>query len=101
MTTGRKKNPRCIVCGRAIAKLTDLIEFRPHDQDAPRSREQCSLRTNQQVLRVRFRHDGRVADFTVWDGQSYVSSYFCTNRCAVQQGYASAANGDRFIWKRD
>lgn len=89
----------CIVCGRPIPKRTTLREVSHHDQSAPRSIEDCRKLTNEQVLRVSYRSDGRVAGFTTWDGASRMSPFFCRHRCAIEQGYASAHHGARFRWK--
>lgn len=60
----------------------------------------CKRHTNEPYVLSAMRSGGLIVRFTVWDGVSYRHlGYFCTNRCAVDQGYASARSGARFTWK--
>lgn len=47
-----------------------------------------------------YRGNGTVGSFVVWDGESYWhAGYFCTNKCAIDQGMAAAKFGQRYTWK--
>lgn len=123
MTAGRK----CIVCGRGIPKRLQTIWFRAPTEtrtlqfigevqgkpdgtregsagmttlylaDRPRTKEDAARYTNDRILRVRM--DGEfLSSATTWDGESYSDKYFCRDKCAVAQGYASAQHGARFVW---
>ncbi|WP_066725267.1 hypothetical protein [Sphingomonas pituitosa] len=64
----------------------------------PRSREEAQRYVNGEIISVR--RDGEVLSrVSYWDGESWQDRFFCTNRCAMDQGYASAQHGHRYLWK--
>jgi hypothetical protein len=112
--------PRCIVCGRRIAKNTRSLRFeRPwgthvegeravlhggymvtvYLAERPRTRAEAQRYTNEPIISSKRGVDGTLSEVRTWDGESYRDPYFCTNRCAQQQGYAAAQHGHRFTWK--
>lgn len=113
----------CIVCGASIRKRTvtwsirlpraangvieeklegdikrDAVSVTLYTRNRPRSKADCQLLTNQPVVSVRRWPDGYIYQFSVWDGESYESQFFCSNRCAIKQGIASAEHGHRYKW---
>lgn len=105
-------NRHCIVCGRAIAKRTQEVRVQPTSfnhtanfmtaqvQADLHSIEDCRRYTNAPYIISTRRRQGLITAFSTWDGESYRDKFFCTNRCAMDQGYASAHHGARFVWKR-
>lgn len=66
----------------------------------PQSKADAQKLVNQTVVSVGYQKGSRSAyRFTTWDGESYEQQYFCTNRCAVDQGLASAQHGHRYTWE--
>jgi hypothetical protein len=122
--------PRCIVCGRPIAKRTATLYFREpkayqpakptswgdewpaqeakpdglregnhlYLQHRPRTRAEAQRYVNGQIVSSKRRAEF-VTSVNYWDGESYADKYFCTNNCAMRQGYASAAHGARYVWR--
>lgn len=108
----REHDPRCIVCKRHIPKRWRSRAVYTHaDRErglGGRDDATADLRTVDEVRRitnaphiknVQFR-DGFVRWFDEWDGESYKDKFFCTQTCAVKQGYASAQHGARFNWRK-
>lgn len=113
------ERPKCIVCGRAIAKTTKSIyfyvpgpgsDFKVGDRqgtftvtlyvaERPANRQEAQRHTNDRIISSRTDSHGRISTIGTWDGESYRDKYFCTNQCAMDQGYASAKHGARFTWK--
>ena len=104
---------KCIVCGRPVPRRTILYTVWPLSNRSgmrPFAVIEADLRTTSDCLRhtnLRFiisnRRDsyGFITSFAAWDGESYMNGgHFCTNRCAQDQGHASAQHGYRFTWKR-
>lgn len=102
----------CIVCGRSVPRMSRDITVSPpsldggYDRQAPvvadlRTLDDCRRHTNLPFVLSAKRLKGLVVRFTVWDGESYLHrGYFCTNRCAMDQGFASAEHGERYTWNR-
>lgn len=109
----RPPSKKCIVCGRRVPRRMVFVEVSPPSNPNGTSRHarvnedlrslaDCQRHTNLPFV-VSARRDGQgfVRAFNAWDGESYMNGgFFCTNRCAQDQGYASAAHGDRYTWKR-
>jgi hypothetical protein len=111
--------PRCIVCGRPIAKLTKTIWFKApwgdHPEGSrddrnsflvtiymtnrPRDRNEAKRFTNHAIISSKRDRDGSIAQIGTWDGESYRDPHFCTLYCAQRQGYAAAQHGHRYTWK--
>ena len=99
---------RCIVCGRAVPKRTQDVLVRPLTGEYGgwreanitadiKTRSDCQSHTNHQIVSIKKNRDGLITRFTTWDGESYrFRGHFCTNNCAIEQGYASAYHGYRF-----
>lgn len=66
--------------------------------DRPRTRVEAQRYVNGEIVSSKRRGEF-LYSVNYWDGESYADKYFCTNHCAMRQGYASAAHGDRFRWK--
>lgn len=100
----------CIVCSRPIKKRTTTVHIKPTEGFFPhrcddaveatiRTRAECRRYTNAPyVLSHHTNNRGLVISFETWDGESFMDEFFCTNRCAQQQGYASARHGRRYTW---
>ncbi len=113
--------PRCIVCGKPIAKKTHTIYLRETnsnrshgeysdetyskhlflDKDKwPKNKADCQKLTNMIVVSVQYTGSERsIYSFGVWDGQSYDDEFFHSQLCATRQGYAAAREGLRWTWK--
>ena len=101
----------CIVCGRPIPRTMTRTEVRPLTKTDGSSRAakinadlfdlaDCRRRTNHPyVTRAARNGAGMIVAFDSWDGETYDSEFFCTRRCAMKQGVASARSGARFTWK--
>jgi hypothetical protein len=101
----------CIVCGRPIPRDMTWNEVRPvYDTGGSNpnakivgdlyDRADCLRRTNHPyVTRLHRNPRGLVIRFDSWDGESFMSPYFCTNRCAERQGYQSARDGHRWNFR--
>lgn len=89
--------PSCLNCGKPIAKRTETVGFWHNREDAPRSLDDCKRRTNAQVVSVRYWPDGKVQQFTTWDGRSYDPRFghFCRNECAGLFAWKAANKGVR------
>lgn len=117
-------NPKCIVCGKPIPKVTSTVYLRETtsqhfhgeagnvtsysktvfvDKDKwPKTREECAAFSNGIVVSVsrsRYDEEKRIDSFGVWDGESYENEFFHSQSCAVLQGYAAARAGHRWVWK--
>lgn len=99
----------CIVCGRPIQKLT--VEYRVQPSNVTgfasdtnvyanlRTKADCRPHTNLPHIVHIDRWGGEfIRIFSAWDGESFRSDFFCTNRCAIAQGHASARAGRRYTW---
>ena len=98
--------PLCCNCGKAIAKKTTCVWFGMDPKgkgtlvtelsiQKPRSLAEVERLTNSHVTTVSWHHvhpdnykAGEInADYIdkayLWDGESYVDEFFCTNRCAI------------------
>jgi hypothetical protein len=65
----------------------------------PRNREEAQRYVNGTIISAS--RDGAVlASVNYWDGESYRDTFFCTNECAMKQGYAAAQDGHRWVWKK-
>jgi hypothetical protein len=92
--------PHCLVCGTAIAKLTDSKTFGGWNfSDAerhatrPASRAEAEQLVNGRVVAVRYHDIGgerRIYQCSTWDGESYVDEFFCNGDHAKTYGYAAA-----------
>lgn len=107
--------PHCIVCGKQIGKEFNSIAFMPaglnhrqnHDREGrhyyldpefrPATKEECARYTNHEVISIEMGHDGKVYSIKWWEGE-YKDEFFCTQKCAVRQGYAAARAGHRWNW---
>lgn len=99
------KQPTCQWCGRDIAKAVTTYFFgqredRPSRRDfaaKPMTRDEAQRFVNGTIISAA-RSGGAVnyiSRIGVWDGESYESEFFCTNRCAMTFGLAAARNGWR------
>ncbi|TCM37759.1 hypothetical protein EDF59_110155 [Novosphingobium sp. ST904] len=108
------KAPRkaCIVCGRPVPRRsTDVPVIAPssdfnHHYGSRvhadlKTLADCRRHTNMPyVISALKSPDGFIIRFTEWDGESYHNGgWFCTNRCAMAQGFAAAQHGQRYVWK--
>lgn len=97
--------PLCRLCGKPIARRCTSIFFgahRPHRYDSwaevvemPATKEEAARFGNGRVVSVRWsERDGQryVQRMGFWDGESYVSPYFCKDECARAFGYFAARN---------
>ncbi len=104
---------KCIVCGRPVPRRTILYTVWPLSNRTGgfthamieadlRTVGDCRRHTNLPfIISTRRDRDGFINSFAAWDGESYShGGYFCTGRCAQDQGYASAKHGNRYVWKR-
>lgn len=64
----------------------------------PKTRAEAQRYVNGEIISASRGSNG-LAHVNYWDGESFADRYFCTNHCAMKQGYASAQHGDRFRWK--
>lgn len=64
----------------------------------PKTKDEAQRYVNGKIISLS-RNGDEISHVNHWDGESYVSKYFCTNTCAIDQGYASAHHGARFTWK--
>jgi hypothetical protein len=124
--TADPNRPRCIVCGKPIAKRFGALWFQRSTDGSPASpfasattpkpdgtrinqtlyldhppttKDEAARYVNQPIQRIIGMHNGYISGVTTWDGESYIDRFFCRDKCAVRQGYASAHHGDRFTWK--
>ena len=89
------KPPLCRYCGNPIPKRTETVWFAksgaPGRLDAdPHTKAEAQRLTNGRVVYVR-RYGESIAYASVWDGESYVSPYFCSDVDAKRFGNAAAA----------
>jgi len=102
----------CIVCGRPIARRSETVHLAPSEGWTPgmhqgipadiKTREECRRFTNAPyIVSLKKNDEGWIYEFQKWDGESFMSSYFCTNRCAMDQGYAAAKHGHRYVWRTE
>ncbi len=118
---------RCIVCEKSIKKKLHYFNFLPpqeavgcmkqkiparkegeiiHNMNIstiftdhpPASKSGCSKFTNFKVMSATITN-GAVRKFSAWDGETYADDYFCSDKCAIKQGYASAQHNARYCWK--
>lgn len=93
---------------RSWGGMHDAIEAKPDGlregnsaflAQRPRDRKEAQRFVNGQIISSK--RDGDIlSSVTFWDGETYQDKFFCTNHCAMQQGYASAQQGTRFAWQR-
>jgi len=122
----KQDRPRCIVCGKPIAKRYSVVWFRQPQEGAPASvfgpaiepspdgtrvgdtwflaqrpinKEEAQRYSNHAIQRIIGWQGDAITGATYWDGESYMNQYFCKDKCAVAQGYASAHHGHRFRWR--
>lgn len=100
------QQPYCRYCGKPIGKRTHLIYFvrerLSHMKDStwcayivgtPTTKAEAQRLVNQKIVSVRRGKDPynpgstAVSQVTVWDGESYASPFFCTDRHAVAFAY--------------
>lgn len=93
--------PRCLCCGKPLAKHTQTLEFRVPNNSArvisgidasPRTKAEAQRYTNLEIVSVR-RGLETIHSVGVWDGTSYGLSgegLFCTGRCAQDYGIVAA-----------
>lgn len=89
--------PLCRLCGKPIAKATVRHNFGCYSAahykwhidhvEKPTSLAEAQRLTNGRIVAHRKYADGRVYMATTWDGESYVSPYFCKHECARAFGY--------------
>lgn len=110
-------HPECIVCGKKIAKRFHSISFLPlqgnrqnydRSEDGctiyleldlrPTTKQECQRFTNHEILTISM-HLDHVFSFKWWEGE-YEDEFFCSQKCARRQGYASAHHGERFAWRK-
>lgn len=91
------KDPCCCNCGHAIPKRTRMIMFGQQNyrderfEGRPKTREEAQKYTNGIVTSSRRSADGSyLLSVNVWDGESYVDEFFCTNRCAISYAHNMA-----------
>ena len=87
--------PHCLQCGRPIPKRTKTVMFSHQDSNAPKSKAECQQQTNGKIVSVRYWGTGRVSQFSVWDGESYIDPHFCQGSCAALFGRRAARAGVR------
>lgn len=102
--------PKCIVCGRNIAKRTERVIVQPISADGfnsgnatvhadIRTKADAQQHTNHVVTSISMGPSGVAWTFNTWDGVSYEDEFFCNGNCARKQAYASARHGQRYVWK--
>lgn len=92
---------------RSWGGFHDAIEAKPDGHregeyiylaQPPETRAEAQRYVNGEIISVQ--RDGDVLrQANYWDGESWADPFFCTNACAMKQGYASAQSGDRYKWK--
>jgi predicted nucleic acid-binding Zn ribbon protein len=95
----------CIVCAKAIPRRVKTVEVR--SKTAPftghagtpvvdlRTIDDCrNYSGTEHVYALRLWH-GYVYRFSTWDGKTWRDEFFCSNQCAIAQGYISARAGHR------
>lgn len=105
--------PLCRFCGCKIRKLTATAYFGKRDSNLsqlwreysnrPRSKEEIAKLTNLRVMHVRWTKEGQFATeraghlfierATLWDGESYIDDFFCSDKHAKAFGYLLAEKG--------
>lgn len=99
--------PVCIVCKRNISPQTITHYIRRKGHQYPKDaavtgdfKVKAELQPFLKHAIVALRYDGAgfVQRVMTWDGESYKDRYFCSNPCAMRQGYASANAGRRYSW---
>jgi hypothetical protein len=120
--------PRCIVCGKPIAKRYHILWFRQpapamtaspfnaareaiedgtrikdtfYLASPPTTKDEAQRYSNHTIQRIIGWQGEHITGATYWDGENYVDRFFDKDKCAVAQGYASAHHGARFKWKDD
>lgn len=89
--------PLCRTCGKPIPKKTVRHwfgrsayrneGFYVDHPEKPHSKAEVQRLTNDQVVSIRKYSTGEIYAAGTWDGESYVSEYFCTDGCARSYGY--------------
>lgn len=108
--------PLCRYCGKAIPKRTVALmcyaepprteyldhrsgQMRPiavsrHRVGVFRTKAELQKVVNEEVVSVRKHPDGTINFASTWDGQSYVSEYFCNGKHATLFAYVMAKAGE-------
>lgn len=95
----------CIVCAKAIPRATKTVWIRGitapfmGNEGTPRADlrtiDDCRKHSGtEHVYALRLWH-GFVYRYSTWDGKSWRDEFFCSNQCAIAQGYISARAGHR------
>lgn len=112
------KQPLCRHCGGKIGKRTEIVYFGRSEREVernqgrseqPKNKAEAQRYVNGEIVSVRYSHLASinyrdqgsthvtvpryVDTATVWDGETYDDEFFCSNRHAVEFGYASARGG--------
>lgn len=96
--------PLCRRCGKPIRKRTVTMQFQ-RDRESreshwidstanPKSKAEVQRLSNFEVVSIRWSEEKTyITQATVWDGESYVSRFFCTNTCAIGFAHIMARAG--------
>jgi len=91
--------PTCWCCGKPIAKKVQTLYFgmssdKGEDRTAkPKTRAEAQLHNNFQLVSVRYAgrlDNDYVMRASYWDGESYISEFFCKESCAAEFGKDAA-----------
>ena len=98
--------PLCRTCGKALKRKLEYIVFqervgafigRTTRPENPTTRKEVERLVNIPVVYLRrCKQAGKehlIAYAALWDGESYVDPYFCSNRCAETLGRCCAREG--------
>jgi hypothetical protein len=117
MKEATKYPPLCRYCGKPIGKRTLALMCyatppnttyidRYSGQERPiavprhvvgvfKTKADLQRVVNEAVVSIRKNDDGTIREASTWDGQSYVSEYFCNGKHATLFAYLMAANGQQ------
>lgn len=99
------KQPLCRYCGVKIKKQTvtaffGRLERRNNHRflrsytEKPATKSQLQALTNMEIVFLRWSHDREfIEQASLWDGESYTSKFFCTDKHAAALGYSAARGG--------